>query len=65
MNNAPDYENNLAFDPQALKEIDEIKKLRALLNECYLLINHWYMPTKHQNLLKSLRKELGYDKQET
>ena len=62
MNNEPDYDDNLAFDPQTLKEVDEIKKLRTLLNECYLLINHWYMPTKHQNLLKSLRKELGYDK---
>ena len=60
-NNEPDYEDNLAFDPQASKEINENKKLKALLKECYMLISHWYMPTKHQNLLKSLRKELGYD----
>lgn len=60
-NNEPDYENNLAFNPQVSNEKDEIKKLKDLLKECYMLINHWYMPTKHQKLLKTLRKELGYD----
>lgn len=62
MNNEPDYDNNLAFDPQSLKEVNEIKKLRKLLNDCYLLINYFYMPTITKTLLISLREELGYDK---
>lgn len=62
MNNEPDYDNNLAFDTQTLKEVDETKKLRKLLNECYLLISHFYMPTITKTLLISLREELGYDK---
>ena len=61
-NNEPDYKNNLAFDPQSLKEVDEIKRLKTLLSECYTLINHFYMPTITKTLLIAIRKELGYDK---
>lgn len=59
-NNTPDYDN-LAFDPKN-KEPTELERKTKLLEECYLLINHWYMPTKHINLLNNLRKELNYDK---
>ena len=62
-NNMPDYKDNLAFDPKN-KEPTELERKTKLLEECYLLINHWYMPTKHVNLLKNLRKELNYDKKE-
>lgn len=61
-NNEPDYKDNLAFDPQSLKDVDEIKRLKTLLGECYLLINHYYMPTKNLKLLIAIGKELGYDK---
>lgn len=47
--NAPDYENNLAFDPdintvprcdiEALKS--EIKRLKELLKECRYLLNEY------------------------
>lgn len=62
-NNMPDYDNNLVFDPKS-NEPTELERKTKLLEECYLLINHWYMPTKHANLLNNLRKELNYGKKE-
>lgn len=57
-NNAPDYENNLAFDPdintmprcdiEALKS--EIKKLKDLLKECYKMLAQYHVENSEPSL---------------